>query len=154
MENEKDVFVTSGIVRAEFNFWVGLTMDKFFDNLENKKFIGTKCSKCGRVMVPPRNRCGKCFAKSEEFVDLPEIGTLRNFTVTNYSITERKIRARKETVIVGLVQLDGADTAVIVPIINTNSEDIKEGMKMKVVWADNLKGRPQDIKGFEPIRGA
>lgn len=153
MENEKDVFVTSGIVRAEFNFWVGLTMDKFFDNLENKKFVGTKCSKCGRVMVPPRNRCGKCFAKSEEFVDLPEIGTLRNFTVTNYSITERKIRARKETVIVGLVQLDGADTAMIVPIINTNSEDIKEGMKMKVVWADNLKGRPQDIKAFEPIRG-
>ncbi|MHA2392531.1 MAG: Zn-ribbon domain-containing OB-fold protein [Promethearchaeota archaeon] len=128
-------------------------MDKFFDNLENKKFIGTKCSKCGRIMVPPRNRCGKCFAKSEDFVNLPEIGTLKNFTVTNYSISERKIRKRKDGVIVGLVQLDGADTAMIVPIINADSEDISEEMKLKVVWADNLKGRPQDIKGFEPIGG-
>jgi uncharacterized OB-fold protein len=54
---------------------------------------------------------------------------------------------------VGLVQLDGADTAMIVPIINADSEDISEEMKLKVVWADNLKGRPQDIKGFEPIGG-
>jgi len=153
LKEDKDVFITSGIVRAEFNFWVGLVMDGFFESLKNKKFIGTKCSKCGRVMVPPRNRCGICFANSEDFVDLPEIGTLKNFTVTNYIITERKIRTRKDGVIVGLVQLDGADTAMIVPIINVNVENIREGMKVKVVWANNLKGRPQDIQGFEPFGG-
>ena len=104
-------------------------------------------------MVPPRNRCGICFVKSEDFVDLPEIGTLKNFTATNYIITERKIRTRKDGIIVGLVQLDCADTAMIVPIINVNSEDIREEMKVKVVWANNPTGRPQDIQGFEPFGG-
>jgi len=128
-------------------------MDKFYDGLENKKFIGTKCSKCGKVFLPPRNRCGDCFAKAEEFIDLSETGTLKNFTVANYKVTERRARKLKEPIIVGLVQIDGADTAIISEILNVNPDDLKDGIKVKVVWADRIKGHPKDIKGFEPIGG-
>jgi hypothetical protein len=128
-------------------------MDKFYDGLENKKFIGTKCSKCGKVFLPPRNRCGDCFAKAEEFIDLSETGTLKNFTVANYKVTERRARKLKEPIIIGLVQIDGADTAMISEILNVNLDDLKDGIKVKVVWADRIKGHPKDIKGFEPIGG-
>ena len=153
LDDEQDVSVTKGMVRAEFNFWVGIVMDKFYDGLQEKKFIGTKCSKCGKVFLPPRNRCADCFAKAEDFIDLPETGILKNFTVTNYKITERKSRTVKKDQIVGLVQIDGADTAMVLPIININPEDLKIGMKLKVVWAKNIKGHPDDIAGFEPIGG-
>ena len=153
LDDEQDIYITKGMVRAEFNFWVGIVMDKFYDGLQEKKFIGTKCSKCGKVFLPPRNRCGDCFAKAEDFIDLPETGILKNFTVTNYKITERKSRTVKKDQIVGLVQIDGADTAMIVPVININPEDLKIGMKLKVVWAKNIKGHPDDIAGFEPIGG-
>ena len=153
LDEEQDVSITKGMVRAEFNFWVGIVMDKFFDGLQEKKFIGTKCSKCGKVFLPPRNRCGNCFAKAEDFIELAETGILKNFTVTTYKITERKSRNVKKDQIVGLVQIDGADTAMVVPIININPEDLKIGMKLKVVWAKNIKGHPNDIAGFEPIGG-
>ncbi len=153
MDDEQDVTITKGMVRAEFNFWVGIVMDKFYDGLQEKKFIGTKCSKCGKVFLPPRNRCGDCFAKAEEFIDLPETGILKNFTVTNIKISERKSRNVKKDMIVGLVQIDGADTAMIVPVININPEDLKVGMKLRVVWAKSIKGDPNDIAGFEPIGG-
>ena len=153
LDDEQDVSVTKGMVRAEFNFWVGIVMDKFYDGLQEKKFIGTKCSKCGKVFLPPRNRCADCFAKAEDFIDLPETGILKNFTVTNYKISERKSRTVKKDQIVGLVQIDGADTAMVLPIININPEDLKIGMKLKVVWAKNIKGHPDDIAGFEPIGG-
>ncbi len=153
LEEEKDIYVKRGMVRAEFNFWVGLVMDKFYDGLQNKKLIGTKCSKCGRVFLPPRNRCGDCFAKAEEFVELPETGVLKNFTVTNYKITERRVAKRKDNFMIGLVQVDGADTSMVVPLINVNPDDLKEGMKVKVVWAIRVKGHPDDIAGFEPIGG-
>lgn len=153
LDEEQDVSITKGMVRAEFNFWVGIVMDKFFDGLQEKKFIGTKCSKCGKVFLPPRNRCGNCFAKAEDFIDLPETGILKNFTITTYKITERKSRNVKKDMIAGLVQIDGADTAMVVPIINTNPGDLKIGMKLKVVWAKNIKGHPNDIAGFEPIGG-
>ena len=55
--------------------------------------------------------------------------------------------------IVGLVQIDGADNAMVVPVINTNLEDLKIGMKLKVVWAKRIRGHPNDIAGFEPIGG-
>ena len=153
LDEEQDVSITKGMVRAEFNFWVGIVMDKFFDGLQEKKFIGTKCSKCGKVFLPPRNRCGNCFAKAEDFIELAETGILKNFTVTTYKITERKSRNVKKDMIAGLVQIDGADTAMVVPIINTNPGDLKIGMKLKVVWAKNIKGHPNDIAGFEPIGG-
>lgn len=153
LDEEQDVYVTKGMIRAEFNFWVGIVMDKFYDGLQEKKFIGTKCSKCGKVFLPPRNRCGDCFAKAEDFIDLPETGILKNFTITSYKISERKSRNVKKDQIVGLVQIDGADTAMLVPVININPEDLKIGMKLKVVWAKNIKGHPNDIAGFEPIGG-
>ncbi|TFG01350.1 MAG: Zn-ribbon domain-containing OB-fold protein [Promethearchaeota archaeon] len=153
IDEEQDVSVTKGMIRAEFNFWVGIVMDKFYDGLQEKKFIGTKCSKCGKVFLPPRNRCGDCFAKAEDFIDLPETGILKNFTVTTYKISERKTRNVKKDQIVGLVQIDGADSAMVVPVININPEDLKIGMKLKVVWAKNIKGDPNDIAGFEPIGG-
>lgn len=153
LDDEQDVYITKGMIRAEFNFWVGIVMDKFYDGLQEKKFIGTKCSKCGKVFLPPRNRCGDCFAKAEDFIDLPETGILKNFTVTSYKISERKSRNVKKDQIVGLVQIDGADTAMVVPVININPEDLKIGMKLKVVWAKNIKGHPDDIAGFEPIGG-
>jgi uncharacterized OB-fold protein len=154
LEEEKDVYVKTGIVAPEYNFWVGLVMDKFYDGLENKKFIGSKCSKCGKVFLPPRKTCGDCFAKAaEEFVELPETGIVKNFTVANYNVNERKARKLKEPIIVGLVQVDGADTAMINRVINITPDEIKEGMRVKVVWADKIKGHPKDIKGFEPIGG-
>ena len=153
IDEEQDVSVTKGMIRAEFNFWVGIVMDKFYDGLQEKKFIGTKCSKCGKVFLPPRNRCGDCFAKAEDFIDLPETGILKNFTITTYKVSERKTRNVKKNQIVGLVQIDGADSAMVIPVININPEDLKIGMKLKVVWAKNIKGHPDDIAGFEPIGG-
>lgn len=153
LDEEQDIYITKGMVRAEFNFWVGIVMDKFFDGLQEKKFIGTKCSKCGKVFLPPRNRCGDCFAKAEDFIELPETGILKNFTVTSYKVTERKARNVNKDQIVGLVQIDGADNAMVVPVININPEDLKIGMKLKVVWAKRIKGHPNDIAGFEPIGG-
>jgi len=153
LEDEQNIYVKRGMVRAEFDFWVGLVMDKFYDGLQNKQFIGTKCSKCGKVFLPPRNRCGDCFAKAEEFVELPETGVVKNFTVSNYNVTERRIRKAKEPNMVGLIQIDGADTAMVAPILNTNPDDLIEGMKVKVVWAKSIKGHPDDIAGFEPVGG-
>lgn len=145
-----DIYVTKGMVRAEFNFWVGIPMDKFFDGLQNGKFVGIKCPKCGKVTCPPRKTCGDCFVECTEMVDLPETGVLKNFTYGPWKITERKPRKLKKDNICGLVQLDGASGAMLIPIVNVEPDQLKEGMKVKVVWNKKLKGHPDDIKGFEP----
>ena len=150
---EGDIFTSKGMIKADFTFWVGLAMDKFYDGTKEQKFIGTKCSKCGKIFLPPRNRCGDCFAKAEEFVDLPETATLMNFTATPWKITEKRVKKGNKDTLVGLVQVDGADSAFITEILNTTEDKLEEGMKLKVVWAKKIKGHPQDIAGFEPVGG-
>jgi len=146
-----DIYKTKGMIRAEFNFWVGVPMDKFYDGTQEKKFIGTKCPECGKVFCPPRKVCGDCFVECKEYIDLPETGVLKNFTWTNWKIPERKPRKIKKEQMVGLVQVDGASNAMLIPIVNTTTDALKEDMKVKVVWNSKTKGLPGDIKGFEPV---
>lgn len=151
MTEEKYIVRNRGLLRAEFNFWVGLYMDKFYDALENKKIIGNKCPECGMVFVPPRKVCGKCrisIPLEENWVDLPDIGTLVNYTLTPYKVNERGRRSSKKLQKIGLVQIDGSDTAIIYKLLDMEEDEIKTGMKLKIKWNDKTKGDPSDIKGF------
>ena len=150
VESLGDIHTCKGMVRASFNFWVGLPMDKFYDGLKEGKLIGNKCPKCGKVFLPPRKTCGDCFVRVDEYVDMPETAVLKNFTVTNYKVAERKSRKVKKDIMVGLVQVDGSDTAMMLQIMNTTPAELKTGMKLKIVWNKRLKGHPDDIRGFEP----
>ncbi|MFX1498624.1 MAG: Zn-ribbon domain-containing OB-fold protein [Promethearchaeota archaeon] len=148
--SEKIIVANKGLVRAEFNFWVGLYMDKFYKALENRKIIGNKCSKCGDVFVPPRKVCGKCnsiIPLDDNWVNLPDTGTLINYTITPYRVNDRSHRKAKPHII-GMIRIDGSSTALIYRLLNLNPEEIEIGMKLKVEWQDQLKGDPSDIKGF------
>jgi len=149
--NEKLVVTTKGFVRADFSFWVGLYMDKFYDSLENKKIIGNKCTKCGKVFVPPRKICGECneiIPLDNNWVNLPNTGTLLNYTITYYKVSDRTARKTKKPQIIGLVQIDGSNTAIAYRLLNIEPEEVKIGLKLKIEWEDKPKGNPADIKGF------
>ncbi len=151
---EKLVVTNKGFVRADFSFWVGLYMDKFYDSFENKKIIGNKCSKCGKVFVPPRKKCGKCnetIPLDNNWVNLPNTGTLLNYTITHYKVSDRAARKAKKPQIIGMVQIDGSDTAIVYRLLNIDIENVKIGMKLKIEWEEKPKGNPADIKGFVQV---
>lgn len=150
--NEKVIVANKGLVKAEFAFWVGQYLDKFYDNLENKKIVGNKCPKCGDVFVPPRKICGKCnvvIPLNENWIDLPETGELMNYTTTYYKINDRSDRRVKKPQIIGIVKIDGSSTGLIYRLLDLEPDELKIGMKMKIEWEDTPKGDPSDIKGFK-----
>ena len=151
---EKVIVANKGMVRAEFNFWVGQYMDKFYDNLEKKKIVGNKCPKCADVFVPPRKICGKCnvlIPLEENWVDLPDTGKLLNYTATPYKINDRSSRKVKKPQILGMVQIDGSNTSIIYRLLDMELNDVETGMKLKIKWEDEPKGDPADIKGFVKV---
>ncbi len=150
-EKEKIVQVNKGMVKADFAFWVGRYLDKFYDGLEAKKIVGNKCPKCGDVFVPPRKICGKCnkvIPLEENWVDLPETGTLVNYTMTPYRVSDKRERTVKTPDIVGMIKIDGSNTAIVYRMLDIEPADVKTGMKVKVQWNSKTKGDPSDIKGF------
>jgi len=152
--SDKIVVANKGFVRAEFSFWVGQYMDKFYDAFENKKIIGNKCPKCEKVFVPPRKICGECnkiIKLDKNWVDLPNTGTLLNYTITYYRVSDRAGRKAKNPQMIGMVQIDGSDTAIIYRLLNITLEELEIGMKVRIVWEEKPKGNPLDIKGFERV---
>ncbi len=150
MSEDKVIVSNQGMVRADFNFWVGRYLDKFFDNLENKKLVGNKCPKCDDVFVPPRKICGKCnmvIPLEENWVDLPDTGTLLNYTMTPYRVNDRTHRKTKD-LLLGMVQIDGSNTSIVYRLLNLDPSEVNIGMKVKLEWANKTKGDPSDIKGF------
>jgi len=150
MSEDKVIVSNQGMVRADFNFWVGRYLDKFFDNLENKKLVGNKCPKCDDVFVPPRKICGKCnmvIPLEENWVDLPDTGTLLNYTITPYRVNDRTHRKTKD-LLLGMVQIDGSNTSIVYRLLNLDFNEVKLGMKVMIEWAEKPKGDPSDIKGF------
>ncbi|MHA1803945.1 MAG: Zn-ribbon domain-containing OB-fold protein [Promethearchaeota archaeon] len=153
--SEKIIVANKGLVKADFAFWVGQYMDKFYDSLEQKKIIGNKCQKCGDVFVPPRKICGKCnitIPLEENWVELPDTGILVNYTITPYRVSDRRARKAK-SMIIGMINIDGSNTCIVYPLLDVNPENIKLNMKVKIAWNDKTEGAPSDIKGFTPIGG-
>ena len=150
MSEDKVIVANKGLVRADFSFWVGQYLDKFLDNLENKKLVGNKCPKCGDVFVPPRKICGKCnvvIPLEKNWVDLPDTGILKNYTITPYRVNDRTDRKTKN-LLLGMIKIDGSDTSIVYRLLNIEPSEVKIGMKVKIEWAEKTKGDPSDIKGF------
>jgi hypothetical protein len=148
--SEKIIEKTRGLVKADFNFWVGLYMDKFYDGLEQKKIVANKCPECGDIFVPPRKVCGKCkikIALDQNWVELTDQGILMNYTKTQYKVSDRRTRKAKSFQLIGMVNIDGSNTAIVYPL-EIAPEEIEIGMKVKIKWTEQPKGGPSDIEGF------
>ena len=152
--SKKIIRVNQVMKDAKFNFWVGKYMDKMYDAFENQKVIGNKCFKCFDVFFPPRNFCGKCkvvIPFDENWIDLPDTGILKNYTITPLKINEQGTIKVKEPQIIGMIQIDGSNTCNLFKILKIESRKVKIGMKVKIEWNTKTSGNPSDIKGFVEI---
>ena len=57
------------------------TIEQFYKFMLQGKFMAGKCKKCGKVHLPPRPLCDKCFSKEFEWVELPKTGKLLTYTI-------------------------------------------------------------------------
>ncbi len=148
---EKVIEKNRGLVKADFTFFVGLYMDRFYDGFEDKKIMANKCPECGAVFVPPRKVCGMCRITidiDENWVELANKGKLVNFTRTAYKVSDRRARKSRSLKDIGMVQIEGSDTAIIYPLLDFEEQDLKIGTEVKIQWKENPQGGPSDIEGF------
>lgn len=126
-------------------------LDEFYIGLDEKKVFGSKCSKCKIVYFPPKIRCKKCLDQTDELIELPQTGILKNFIDSDIGNHVKKKHKKKKQELYGLVQIDNSNTPVIMPILNTTKKSIKPNMKVKVVWGSGKITDTPHIVGFEPI---
>jgi len=138
---------------ANFSWSTGFIMQKFIQELANRKILAAKCPSCGYAYVPPRNRCGKCNAKIAEknLIPLSGKGTLVSYTTAYVKLDgSGNFIDLEKPEIIGAIKLDKADSTIFMPLEGIKPKDLTEGLKVKVQWRDETKGELSDIRCFRP----
>ena len=117
-----------------FSWSVGNFMESFFDGLKDGKIMGVKCPKCGRVYLPPRMICERCFTRNEEWVELPLEGTVDSFTIAHVKVgDDGELEDLETPETIGMVKHKGADTCIVARIEGLDPVDASVGMQVTVV---------------------
>jgi len=136
-------------VYLPYRYCAGDYRARFLRGLKEKKILGSKCSKTGKVFVPPIIAAPDSFAPADEFVELSDRGVVTTFCIVNIPVMGRDIQL---PYVAASVALDGADLSIFSAVQECKPEDVRMGMRVEAVWkADGEReGSFDDLLYFRP----
>lgn len=139
-----------GDMEVDYVYTLGVAGERFCKELKEKgKIMGVKCPRCGVVFVPPRMYCEKCFAKTEEWVDVGKKGVIHTFSIVTVDTDSSRL---EKPAIYALIKFDGACGGLIHKIDETDTVYI--GMEVEAVFKPpkERKASINDIAYFKPTK--
>lgn len=148
-ESAEPVREVAGALDLDFEYSYGEHYDRFYREMrDNKRIMTTKCSSCGAVVLPPRPYCGYCYAPTDEWVELPDTGTLLTYTEVHLPFIGQPT---EPPYVYAFILLDGADVQLPHLLDEVEADEIEVGMRVVAVWNEERKGTLHDIKYFRPL---
>lgn len=106
------------------------TIEQFYKYISQGKFMGGKCKKCGKIHLPPRPLCDKCFSKDFEWIQIQPKGKLLTYTIIHVAPPQFQQMAPYA---VGIIQLEN-DLKIPGMIKEAALEQIKIGMNLTIAF--------------------
>ncbi len=131
------------ILKINYRYTMGGQSKFFIELMNNKKLLGTKCTKCGKIWMPPRINCSECYEPAE-WVEMKQTGTIEVSTIVWYT-TSAFIKVIPYGI--GFIRLDGADTAMLQGIFSESliPSKVKKGKKVRAVFQKEREGKMTDF---------
>lgn len=147
----EETFITP-VVPMDFtyNYRIGPYMTRYLEGFKEKKILGSRCPGCKKIAVPPRKYCGVCNKVMEEFVELPQEGTLENFTVGHVVLEKGALKPAEAPYLLGLIRLDGNASLLLARVEGLAPAEARPGLRVKAVWKDEVEGDYGDLDHFTP----
>lgn len=121
---------------------------RFFLELENGRFLATRCPACGKTWAPPRPVCPDDLTVTS-WVELSGLGHVVSFSVLHYAPA---LAAHLPTpYVLAYVKMDGADTLFAHLLQNYGDlEEVQHGLPVRVVFNMGPVEHPILLMAFEP----
>jgi len=106
------------------------TIEQFYKFLSTNQLMAGKCTKCGKIHLPPRPLCNECFSKEFTWTPLTGKGKLITYTIIHVAPTQFQAQTPYA---VGIVELE---EGLKIPgmIQNITQEQLKIGMELKLAF--------------------
>ncbi len=141
--------IYEGHIKVPYTWQAGETASYYLTKLrDEKKILGKQCPKCNKVLIPARKNCPFCVVPTDKWVELSGEGVVDTFTIVH---KETNIHPMKAPFAYAIIKLDGADTGLIHVLGEVDLGEVKEGMRVKAVFAEKRNALPLDIAYFKPI---
>ena len=126
---------------------VGGSCERFLAGLARGQLWGSRAVD-GRVVVPPVDHDPELGTPIDEFVRVGDSGVVRSWTWVAAPRPEHRRRDRPFAF--ALIQLDGADTALLHVVEAGDEGDMHTGMRVRADWRETRAGSISDIRAFVP----
>jgi len=136
-------------VHLPYDYVAGDYKARYLRALKDKKILGSKCSKTGKVFVPPLVNSPESFAPATEFVEVSDRGVVTTFCIINIPVIGRNLEI---PYVAASVALDGASISIFALIQECPAETVRMGMRVEAVWKPDGQrtGSYEDILYFRP----
>ena len=136
-------------VRLPYHYVAGDYRARQIRAFKDKKILGSKDAKTGKVFIPPIVNSPESFGPCPEFVAVSDKGVVTTFCVVCIPVIGRDIEL---PYVAASVALDGADISIFAAIQECKAADVRMGMRVEAVWKPVAErvGSIRDIACFEP----
>ena len=123
----------------EIQHTASLPESAFLRGLEEGKLLGARTGKDGKVYFPPKEADPATGLELDNFLELPDRGTVTTFAIINIPFAGQRI---KPPYVAAYVLLDGADIPFLHLIQEIDASEVRMGMRVEAVW------KPRDEWGL------
>lgn len=156
---EGNILYNHDQLKGDYSWDTGIAIGTYLAGLKAGKIIGVLCAACRKIVVPPRVVCEWCFRPMDEYVELPDTGTVNTFSLCYVTWDVKRIT---DPEIPAVIHLDGTASLESGPVMGgimhmlgeVDLQVIKIGMRVQAVWKppDERVGSVTDIRYFKPIK--
>lgn len=123
----------------EIQHTASLPESTFLRALEQGKLLGARTGENGKVYFPPKEADPATGLELDNYVELPDQGTVTTFAIINIPFPGQRI---KPPYVAAYVLLDGADIPFLHLVTEIDPDDVRMGMRVQAVW------KPQEEWGL------
>ena len=133
----------------EIQHTASLPETAFLRGLEEGKLLGARTGTGGKVYFPPKEADPATGLELDNFIELPDTGTVTTFAIINIPFAGQRI---KPPYVAAYVLLDGADIPVQHLVLGCDAEEVRMGMRVQAIWKPPEEwGRSmENIDHFQP----
>ena len=111
----------------------------FLRALQNGTLLGARSGEDGKVYFPPREADPATGRALDQFVELPDTGTVTTFAIINIPFAGQKITP---PYVAAYILLDGADIPFLHLVTEIDAADVRMGLRVEAMW------KPREERDF------
>ena len=114
----------------------GVAIGRYLKELKQGRIMAKHCRKCGRIMLPPRMFCERCWRITDEWVPVKDTGRVNTFAISHVDWAAGRLPKGRRYFTPAVIEIDGA------------SRGMRTMKKTRVILADDHTIMREGLRGL------